>query len=86
MQSREKKLKGEFSFGRFRDVIKSLKRQLHDDFQASLIGQKRIAPITSTKKFWYGYRSEINRAWMNAEHRKSEALIEWQRRNVMRMR
>jgi hypothetical protein len=86
MQKPEGKLKGKLSLGRLRWMLRLLKGRSFEEFQTPLTGQKRLQPTLETEVFWYDYQREVHHAWLNAEHKKSEAYMEWQKNNTKRMR
>lgn len=83
MQKPSEKL-SKLGLSRFRGVLRLLKGHPFEEFQTSSNRQKRSTLVHGTVESLHDYQREVNFAWLNAESKKSAALMEWQKRNNMR--
>lgn len=56
---------------------------IHRDFERSLSTQGEIGNVGFTTSNYYSYGKEIDTALLEAERKKAEALMEWQKHRLI---
>lgn len=64
-----------------RKVLRSLGKSR--DFEKSTSDQGEIVHVGIPTSNYHNYRKEIDTAWLEAERKKAEALMEWQKRRFI---
>jgi len=83
MQKHKVKLKSRLGLGK---LARKVLRQFRADVKSSVssIGQEKFAHVAAPVIIYHDSQREIRSALLNAERRKAEALMEWQRHHLIR--